>query len=71
MNWTIRRDGKKVFIDGQGMDGCGAIIEVGDNRKISLYEIPLYEGTPQFSGIFDNIIEAMEKAESWTSGGCK
>ena len=66
MDWTIKREGKKILIEGAGMQEAGAIIEVGDNRQISLYEIPLYGGKPQFSGMFDNIVEAMEKAESWT-----
>lgn len=66
MEWTVKRDGKKVLIEGQGMEESGAIIEVQDNRRILLYEIPLYGGFPQLSGVYDNIIEVMNKAESWT-----
>ena len=66
MEWTIKRDGKKILIEGQGMEEAGAIIEVQDNRRIVLFEIPLYGGEPRIEGIYDNIIEAMNKAESWT-----
>ena len=47
-------------------DGGFEICLPKGHTKWQLYEIPQYGGQPRFSGYYEDLNEAIEKAKSWT-----
>jgi hypothetical protein len=66
MKWVCKFENDELHLEGISLNDSGAEIYIHDDGTFSLFEIPLYGGTPMFVKNYTNINEAIKVAESWT-----